>query len=82
MDVNNKNIKCVNFNTQFLGGYIIPDLSICDKLLEYFNEQKKLGKTNKGTTTLNGKHNLNKKIKDSTELGFNINDKPPLGMYT
>ena len=39
MDVNN--IKCVNLNTQFLRGYMISDLSICDKLLEYFNEQKK-----------------------------------------
>tara|TARA_B100000424_G_C22928946_1_gene494181 strand:- start:1096 stop:1713 length:618 start_codon:yes stop_codon:yes gene_type:complete len=77
MDINNKGIKYVNFNTQFLGGYIICDLTICDKLLDYFKEQKKLGKTNKGTITLNGRDNLNKKIKDSTELSFNINDQPP-----
>ena len=71
-----KNIKCIDLNTQFIGGYMILDLSICDKLLEYFNEQKKLGKTKKGSVNLNGTENINKKIKESIELNFNINEQP------
>jgi hypothetical protein len=55
---------------------MILDLSICDKLLEYFNEQKKLGKTKKGSVNLNGTENINKKIKESIELNFNINEQP------
>jgi prolyl 4-hydroxylase len=57
----------LNKNNNFIDGYYLSDLSICDSLINLFEKSgnKFLGATNKG---------VNKKIKDSLDLPLNINN--------
>lgn len=53
-----------NSNNNFIDGYYLSDLSICDDLIQLFenSNNKKLGITSDG---------VNKKIKDSSDLSLN-----------
>jgi prolyl 4-hydroxylase len=57
-----------NTNNNFIEGYYLSDLSICDDLIKLFenSNHKVLGKSGKGT--------VNKKVKDSLDLQLFIND--------
>jgi len=57
----------LNKNNNFIDGYYLSDLSICDSLINLFEKSgnKFLGATSKG---------VNKKIKDSLDLPLNINN--------
>jgi len=57
-----------NTNNNFIEGYYLSDLSICDDLIELFENSDNtiLGESGKGT--------VNKKIKDSLDLQLYIND--------
>jgi len=59
----------LNKNNNFIDGYYLSDLSICDDLIDFFNksDSKVKGKIGGG---------LNIKIKDSLDLQLNINSIP------
>lgn len=49
----------------FVREYYVSDVSVCDKLIDFFLLAKKLGFTSPGMT---GRYEINKKIKDSEDL--------------
>ena len=57
----------LNYNNNFIDGYYLSDLSICDNLIEYFETSKNkiLGETGQG---------VDKKIKDSLDLPLKTNN--------
>ena len=57
----------INSNNNFIDGYYLSDLSICDDLIKVFEQSnnKLLGKS--------GRY-VDKKVKDSLDLGLHIND--------
>ena len=57
----------LNYNNNFIDGYYLSDLSICDSLIEYFETSKNkiLGETGQG---------VDKKIKDSLDLPLKTNN--------
>ena len=66
-----------NKNNNFIDGYYMSDLSICDDLINYFEDSnnKVLGETSDG---------VDKNIKDSLDLQLSINDitnSPALDSY-
>ncbi len=56
-----------NSNNNFIDGYYLSDLSICDNLIKLFKDSnnKVLGKTNNG---------VDKKVKDSLDLQLSLSD--------
>ena len=68
----NDKIEKVNFNTQFLGAYMIEDLTICDDLIYYYNCQKKNNNTNPGNVHSNGKNKINLNIKHSFDTTISL----------
>ena len=56
-----------NKNNNFIEGYYLSDLSLCDSLIKFFekSDNKILGQTGKG---------LNKELKDSLDLPLNTNN--------
>ena len=57
----------LNSKNNFIDGYYLPNLSICDELINLFekSDNKTIGKTRKG---------IDKTIKDSLDLGINSNE--------
>ena len=60
----------------FIGEYIISNPSICDELIEYFKNHP-----DKYTGMVGGVGNVNKKIKDSTDLSLGPNDSEVVRRY-
>ena len=55
----------------FIKGYYLEDMSVCDRFIEYFNKNK--GEQRKGIT-YTGKQIINPLNKDSTDISLNIVD--------
>jgi hypothetical protein len=57
----------LNKNNNFIEGYYLSDLSLCDSLINFFekSDNKILGETGRG---------VNKKLKDSLDLPLNTNN--------
>ena len=51
----------------FIREYYLKNIDVCDKLIELFEIAKELGFTNPGLT---GRYEVNKKVKDSEDLGI------------
>jgi len=58
----------INLKNNFIDGYYLPNLSVCDDLINFFESsgKKQLGQVGNGY--------VNAKVKDSTDLELNPND--------
>lgn len=65
--------------SQFMGGWLMDDPSVCDELLAVFEERRAAGSTLTGQVSMKGgvMPEVNKAVKDSEEISFAPNDASP-----
>jgi hypothetical protein len=65
--------------SQFMGGWIMENPSVCDDLLAVFEERRAAGSTLTGQVSMKGGlvPEVNKDVKDSEEMSFAPNDSSP-----
>jgi hypothetical protein len=65
-------IKKIDFNILFLGAYMIEDISICDKLYDYYNYKKKNNEVSDGCIGSLGGVLVDKNVKDSKDVSLSV----------
>lgn len=59
------NVQVEDMHLNFVREYFVKDISVCDRLIDFFNTAKRLGFTGPGRT---GNFQVNKDIKDSEDF--------------
>ena len=67
------NIEKINLNILFLGAYMIEDVSICDKLMEFYNYKKERNEIHPGCFGTDDRGGIvDKDVKDSMDVSLSV----------